>query len=215
MSSTLRYYNQIKPLTKLESLSTPSYLDTTINGGGGGGTVVPIPFSYKNGVLDINIQDGVLGDLITTGILPEQIASNEYKAKEMGGTGTVFSIGPNLRTWLENVASNPAVFPGGSSLGRVEVQSGGVVTKAQLTLDFNTPTPTPPFAIPVNNFAGATTTFSLRPDKPTGDQYVYGTTTNNYFTSWIFKTPVVLKLFISGPSPSIQYLSLYSNWTQV
>jgi hypothetical protein len=201
MSSTLRYFNQIKPLTKLESLSTPSYADTTLNG-----AVVPIPFSYHNGVLDINIQDGVLAGLINPGKLPEQIASNEYKAKEMGGTGTVFSIGPNLRTWLENVASNPAVFPAGSSLGRVEIQAGGVVTKAQLTLDFNTN---------VLNFAGATTTFSLFSNKPTGDQFVYGTTTNNYFTSWIFKTPVVLKLFISGPSPSVQYLSLYSNWTQV
>jgi hypothetical protein len=203
MSSTLRYYNQIKPLTKLESLSTPSYKDNTLNG-----AVVPIPFSYHNGVLDINIQDDVPA-LIANGTTPIQTANMTYKAKEMGGTSTVFSLGPNLLAWVKNLVEsiNPPYGPGATFLG-AEVQEGGVVTKAQLTADLN----------PANTitFAGSDASYSILADKPTGDQYVYGTTTNNYFTSWIFKTPVVIKIRKTGGSlANITYLTLYSNWTQV
>jgi len=210
MSSTLRYYNQIKPLTKLESLSTPSYFDTTINNSAGAN--VPIPFSYKNGVLDINIQDGVLGDLINAGITPNQPANMTYKAKEMGGTGTVFSLGPNLLQWLKNIVElNHVTVYGFATFGGAEIQEGGVVTKAQLTADFTS------LATAPGGFAGSDTTFAITTDKPIGDQYVYGTTTNNYFTSWIFKEPVVIKIYKSGgnaATPNISYFTLYSNWTQ-
>jgi hypothetical protein len=207
MSSTLRYFNQIKPLTKLESLSTPSYTDSIPPLGQ---VVLPIPFTYHNGVLDINtegsnVQAALIDITVFNTNLPIQGGKGAFKAKEMGGTGKVFSLGPKMIEWLTNIV-NANVYPpynGGGSFVSAEVQEGGYVTKAQLTIDGTS----------VNGvFAANNSSYAISTDKPTGDQYVYGTVANNYYTTWIFKNPVVIKIRQSV-SPNVTYFSLYSNWT--
>lgn len=193
MSSNLRYYNQIKPPTKFQIISTPSYQDSIL------GAIVPVPFSYKNGVLDINLQDNVYADFINTVSAP--VDYSDYKVKEMGGTGLVTSIGPNLVKYL-NTYLPPPVPPGPSGPYTYEVTNGGLVTKIQYTLDKN--------VISSGNFAGKSNTFAVTTDAPTGDQFVYGFPQNNYQTVWAFKNPVTIK---ATGSNGIVYVTLYSTFS--
>ncbi len=89
MSSTLRMHGSIQTTTKFHHLKTVSYLDSTV-----GNKIVPVPFIYNNGVLDINIQDNVTSAILNPNNFGANIKQGTtYLAKSMGGIGVVRELG--------------------------------------------------------------------------------------------------------------------------
>ena len=94
----MRGHGVIGQTTKFHHIKTVGYYNDVIN------RVMPVPFVYSNGELDIRLEDDVENQLINN-----ETAGTRYirgLAKSMGGTGLVQSIGPNFVRWLNNWLSD-------------------------------------------------------------------------------------------------------------
>jgi len=191
-----REYSQLyKKGIQFLGITTPSYLDTTIIGPAGSyniaGTFIPIPFSYKNGVLDINIQNNVSFNLINTlgvGPLNYQFTT----VKEMGGFGQVISLGPNMTTWLTNWLSTTYPNP------QFSVNQPATVIKLQMPLDSANLIDGSQFGTyKANALIGYQTTFAITPSAPTTN-FVTGSPSTKFYTFWAFRTPLVIQVKYSS-----------------
>lgn len=195
MSSVLRTdVGKAKPFTKFSSIKTPSYYDDDL------GHVVLIPFSYNNGVLDIAVQDGSY-DMIINGYIYNYNGNNWRMVKQMGGEGRVTSLGPNFLRWVTRYLNYDYTVDPSS----VTIQVAPVMTRVQQTVTQDSPDA-------LNNRYAITYNST---EKPSSDQYIFdGNEANNYFSTWVFKSPITLK-FYDSDSSSVKYLSLYTQFTSV
>jgi hypothetical protein len=192
-----REYSQLyKKNFQFLGVTTPSYLDTTIIGPATSsnlaGTYIPIPFSYKNGLLDINIQNNVEANLINPlGMSPTNFQYTTVK--EMGGLGQVTSLGPNMIKWLTNWLSS--TYPGPI----FSVNQSATVVKLQMPLESTNliDGSNDLFSKKPNALIGYQTTFTITPSAPTTN-FVTGSQNTNFFTFWAFRTPLVVKVDFSG-----------------
>lgn len=193
-----REYSQLyKKGFQFLGVTTPTYLDTTLIGPGTStntaGTYIPIPFSYKNGVLDINIQNNVLINLITS---PGSNPLNyQYTSvKEMGGLGQVISLGPRMIEWLTSWLSSTYPNP------TFSVNQPATVVKLQMPLDStNLISGSQDVFIETqpNALVGFETTFTITPTAPTTN-FITGSPAEKYYTFWAFRTPLVIKVDYNG-----------------
>lgn len=191
MSSMLRGYGKISQLTKFQKITTPCYYDNDAN------TTVPIPFSFVNGVVDIHIQDNVQSDLITDGDSPNQDV--EYQCKTIGLPRLVTGLGPKMLEWLENFLGNTV----GGTITSIQIHTPGHVMKAQFILENNAYAEF--LEADVND-----STYAVTNTPPSSDEYIYGSSANNFRTVYIFKTPITISFKTNG---TIQYLTLFSNFS--
>jgi len=206
MSSVLRS----KSATPTENsrwvnITTPSYFDESLRVGDTdlSGTLVPIPYTVNNGVLDINIQDDIINSLYEQPYLffYDQFLPATYKVKLMGGSRPITSLGPTILDFIYAFTS--------ADDDTVAIHTAPVMTKIQST--YNTgdglivPLGPPVYGLPVFGFAsytlGSGTSFGSSFEPPNAD-YISGTGVNdNYRTSWVFKTPLTIK-YTDGGYPS-------------
>lgn len=175
MSSILRRTATTKSsLTKYTLVDGPCYFDSGL------GDNVLFPFTYSNGVLDLNINPAANtfeADMITTtGNAPSD--DNDLCIKQMGGTGLVRALGPNFVAYIR--AWRTATIDAGSP---VSVYIPGVVTKVQQA------------PVSAMNDAGI---FEVSTVAPASDEYIAGDAVNNYFTSWVFKKPLTITIIEGG-----------------
>lgn len=194
MSSVLRTdVGKAKPFTKFTSIKSLSYSDNVIE------HIVLIPFSYNNGILDIAVQDGSL-DMINNGYVSNYTGGNYpdgfswRMVKLMGGEGRVTSLGPNFLTWITAYLSDEV----GDTVTNVTLQVAPVMTRVQQSVSSS--------SVLNNQYA-----IRLSTNAPKSDEYIIeGNEANNYFSVWVFKTPITVKFTYNG---NTQYATLYTQFT--
>lgn len=201
MSSIQSSFKKIdKPPTKFSALITPSYDDTAIVSGESMRT--PIPFTVVNQVLDINVnQSADIATFVNAGTAPEDQASIQGKA--FGGASLVNSFGPNMITYLRNWIDQIETL-GAAYTGPLVIYIQPLMTRVQLA--------NPNFAI--NDDSGAfrrDRSWGITTEAPVSGEYIGGGSADNYFTAWIFKTPLTVQYVGSS---GFKYITMTSQFAE-
>lgn len=195
MSSVLQTEAKNLPITKFVPIRSMCYYDDSLEHD------LLIPFTYNEGVLDINIQDDTQY-MIDNGTSYDNRGFNWRMVKLMGGDGLVTSLGTNFTTWLSNW------------IGRNEVESeftlevAPVMTRVQQTVQGKA------WNAGGNSGHGPINSqYALRfsTEPPASDDYIIaGNSNNNFFSAWVFKTPITVGYTYLG---SNMYATLKSDFT--
>ena len=190
MSSVLQVDSPNLPITKFVPIRSMCYYDISLNHD------VLIPFSYNEGVLDIHVQDGAQY-MIDNGDSYDGARGYSWRmVKMMGGDGLVTSLGTNFTSWLSNWIGN-VVTPFTLVTNPVMTRVQQVVQAPNENCNY-TPAPlNSQYAI----------RFSTEP--PMSDDYIIaGNSNNNFYSSWVFKTPITVEFSYDGSNlPSYATLS--------
>lgn len=192
MTSLIRQYGPAKPYTKFVNIFSPGFDDSSNNG-----TSRLIPFTCYDGVIDINVSDSAVQNYIDNAS-----GWNDYigkKVKLMGGESLGQSLGSNMETWIRNLISN--YFYGESTYtGPIKIKVQPVMTKVQATQGTWFVTPLPRSPVVQETYVN-----------PATDNYIIsGTEANNYYTSWVFKTPLTVQFDDNG-TPC--YITMYTTFS--
>ena len=195
MSSVFRSFaTTYKTTTKFFDIITPSYNDNVIVSN----KILPIPFTVANGVLDINVnQSSDILSFVNNGTIP--VNDPDTQVKYMGGTAIVNSFGPNMVSWVRKLIENQESL-GGAYTGPLNIYVKPVMTKIQC------PAPSQRGALGDGGVWGITT------EAPSSDDYNGGDSTNNFFTSFVFKTPLTIQFEITGVG--YKYFTLTSQFSE-
>jgi hypothetical protein len=182
MSSVQSAFARIdKPPTKFAALITPSYDDSTIQPEED--IELPIPFTVVNQVLDINVnQSSSIQTVVTNGTQPIDRAN--VQGKGFGGASLVKSFGPNMTTYLRNWINNIETL-GAAYTGSLVLYTQPLMTKIQLA--------NPSFAFINSGPFERDRSWGVTTEAPVSTEYTGGSSTNNFFTAWIFKTPMTIQ----------------------
>ena len=199
MSSVLSAYARLdRPPTKFFALITPSYEDTTLVSGQ---TIqLLIPFTVVNQVLDINVsQSADIQSFVTNGSRPEDYS--DLQAKAFGGTSLIESFGPNMITYLRNLINDEETL-GAAYTGPLVLYVRPIMTKVQM-------------ADPVFGKLGGVFlrdgSWGFTTQPPVSAEYIGGGPTNNYFTAWVFKTPMTIQYEVTG---GYKYLTMTTQFSE-
>jgi hypothetical protein len=192
MTSLLRSYAVPvgRNSNKFDNISTPSYYNNDFE------QSFPIPFTYVNGVLDIQITNSDVNNFVNNGTSPDD--DTEYQSKFCGGVRLVTSLGDTLITYLRNrIASYEEMD---EYTGDVILYVKPTVTKIQLAQ------PGDAQGLTFENVYGV----NDRP--PSSDEYVGGDAANKYYTSWVFKTPMTIKYTSSISTTGYRYMTFSTHY---
>jgi hypothetical protein len=179
-----------KPPTKFAALLTPSYTD--------GGIDMPIPFTVVNQVLDINVnQSSAIQTFVNAGTEPGQ--ETKVQGKAFGGASLVTSFGTNMTTYLRNWIEEEE---GDAYTGPLVLYIQPLMTKVQLA--------NPSLAIPNGAFE-TDRSWGITTEAPVSNEFIGGGPTNNYFTAWIFKTPMTVQYVTTS---GFKYINMTSQFTE-
>lgn len=192
MSSTLRSRAVISDATKFHHIKTVGYYDDSI------GSTMPVPFTCRNGEIDIHIQDAVEADLIENETAGSALV--EGLVKDMGGLTVVTRLGPNFIRWLNNWVAD---YYNNSVIDTFTVQVPATMTKVQGTDEDSYD-----FDVMENEINDEPWGFS--DSAPSSDGFVAGKESNKYFTSWIFKTPLTIKFLVDGTPRYLTYNTTFA-----
>ena len=187
MSSVVSAFAEIhRPPTKFFALITPSYDDTVIVTGE---TIyLPIPFTVNNQVLDINVnQSSDIQLFVTNGTAPTD--QSNLQAKAAGGASLIKSFGPNMITYLRNWIDNIETL-GAAYTGPLVLYIQPFMTKVQMA--------NPSFGINSEGAFERDRSWGITTEAPVSGEYIGGGSTNNYFTAWVFKTPMTIQYQVGG-----------------
>ena len=189
MTSVLRTESTNLPITKFVAIRSLTYYDNDID------HAVLFPFSYNNGVLDIASQDGSQ-DMIDNGYLYGEDGFNWRMVKLMGGDKLVTSLGPNFLTWLGE-------YTGGSNFS---IKVNPVMTRVQQTVQAA--------AYPAIDALNSKYAIRFTTEKPASDEYIIsGNEANNYFSCWVFKTPLTVEFTRGGDTFYSTFNTQFTNPT--
>lgn len=160
---------------------------------------MPIPFTVENQVLDINVsQSADVQTLVDDGTEPDEYA--DIQGKALGGVKTITSLGPDmtryLRNWIKLIESLGAAYT-----GPLVIYIQPVMTKVQLA--------NPVFADP-GPFK-RDSSWGITTEAPVSTEYTGGGLTNNFFTAFIFKTPMTIQYVASG---GFKYITMTSQFAE-
>jgi hypothetical protein len=193
--------------TKFRNITTPSYYDDNY------ASYLPIPFSYASGILDINIQDAVQ-TFINNG---DNVQAYSYsKVRQMGGTGLVQGLGPNLVSWLQN-------WWGGSP--KITILQNAQVTRAQvLNKKINFDGFPYLYQSDMAQFLPATSANidmyfdnwnnfdPVSPPGPASDNMLYtGEVADNYGSVVVFQSPLVVQFNDNGDLFNMVFTTQFEN----
>jgi len=186
MSSVSRTFAQPDATTKFLPIRSVCYHDDDI------GHTVLIPFSYSNGVLDIDVPTPSAQNMIDSGDTYNAQGFNWRMVKACGGTGLVQELGPNFLTWMAALQ--------GDDFNNPTIQVRGVMTKVRQSVqgtnaDYGSGPLNAKYAIVTSS------------QKPLNEEYIVaGDETNKYFTAWVFKSPLTIKF--TRDNGDVQYVTL-------
>jgi hypothetical protein len=197
MSSVISGFASTPTLpTKFFDILTGSYEDDFIISGDT--IAMPIPFVVNNQVLDINVnQSSDVQAFVDAGDSPGTAVL--FQGKVMGGASLVKSFGPNMTTWLRN-RIQVAESLGAAYSGPLTLYIRPFMTKIQLAA------PRQGFG-PLNDES----VYGITTEAPTSTEYIGGATNDNFFTAWVFKTPMTVEYLQANGSPS--YLTMTTQFS--
>jgi hypothetical protein len=170
-----------KAPTKFSALITPSYEDSSIVTGRE--IDIPIPFTVVNQVLDINVNQSTdIQTFVNNGTEPESEANIQGKA--FGGLTLVKSLGANMTTYLRNWIKVIETL-GAAYSGPLVLHIQPAMTKVQLA--------NPSFAISGLGPFERDRSWGVTTEAPVSTEYTGGSPASNYYTAWIFKTPMTIR----------------------
>lgn len=191
MSSVSRVFFVSGKEGKFDNISTPTYSDNILN------EYIPIPFTVKNGVLDIAITNSSVETFVNNGDAPND--DTEFQAKQMGGRRLVTSLGPNFITYLRRLIQNIDSL-GAMYSEELTIFIKPVMSKIQLAQPGQVQGLTFENAYGVNNYP------------PTSDEYVGGDQSNKYFTSWIFYKPLSIRFVSPLSATGYKYITFSTHY---
>lgn len=197
MSSVLSgFASAYRSPTKFFDILTGGYDDNILVGGDS----LPIPFVVANQVLDINVnQSSDVQAFVTNGTTPGTAIT--IQGKVMGGSSLVKSFGPNMTEWLRNRINNIESL-GAAYSGTLVLYVRPFMTKVQL-------------AAPAQGAGGAPfndeSVYGVSTEAPTNTEYIGGDITNNFFTAWVFKTPMTVQYFLGDGTA--KYITMTSQFS--
>jgi hypothetical protein len=173
MSSTLRYYSVKKEgLTLFLKPESPCYDDGTNN--------VLFPFSYLNGVLNINYSGNNFKERMVDVTGEQPRAETDVAIRMMGGVFLVTSLGENFKAYIRSWRSS--TIDAGSP---ITIYTYPQIVRVQEASTAN-----------VDSNSGDSYIISNQP--PASDTYPTGSVANDYETTFIFKTPLTFTIYESG-----------------
>ncbi len=183
MSSIVRQYAQIKSaLTKFTLVDGPSYISSLL------GHDMLFPFTWSNGILEINLIDDFQAQMIDiSGNAPTDEC--DYAVRQMGGPRVVRAIGDNFKNYIR--AWRYDTIDAGSP---IDVYIQGVVVKVQLA--------------DVNHMTDAGVA-EVSTQAPTSDNFTVGESSNNFRTTYCFKQPLTLRIKESGIDTYITFRTAF------
>jgi hypothetical protein len=176
---------------KFDNISTPCYFDNALD------YDVPIPFTVKSGVLDIAITNSSVENFVNNGTFPDD--DTEFQAKMMGGKRPVTSIGPNFNTYLRKRIQDIDGL-GSAYEGELIIVVNPVMTKVQLAQ---------PGEVQGLTFENV---YGVNDYPPTSDEYVGGSESNNYYTSWVFFKPLTVRFVSTLSSTGYKYMTFSTHY---
>ena len=164
---------------------------------------MPIPFTVTNQVLDINVnQSSVIQAFVNAGTEPD--ARPNIQGKAFGGASLVKSFGPNmtayLRNWIDDIEELGAAYT-----GPLVLYIQPFMTKVQLA--------NPSFAYdepPIDPSFQRNTSWGITTEAPVSTEYTGGGPNDNFFTAWIFKTPMTIQYETAGGG--FKYITMTSQF---
>lgn len=195
MSSVLRSFASTSgPATKFFDILTGGYNDNVL----ADGFSLPIPFVVTNQVLDINVNQSTdIETFVNNGDSPGN--SINFQGKVMGASSLVKSFGPNMTLWLRNHIWTIESL-GSQYTGPLVLYVRPLMTKIQLAA------PAQGY-IPLNDEA----VYGVTTEAPTGTEYTGGSANNNFFTAWVFKTPMTVQYLAADGSA--KYITMTSQFS--
>ncbi len=196
MSSVISSYASIQgPPTKFFDVLTGGYTDEVIINGNI--YDMPIPFTVVNQVLDINInQSSYVRSFVNLGDTPTTAIS--FQAKMMGGASLIKGFGPSMTTWLRNHIQSIETL-GAQYDGPLRLHVRPFMTKIQMAA--------PRQGIGALNDEAV---YGVTTEPPTSTEYIGGGVNENFFTAWVFKTPMTVEYETTSGN---KYLTMTSQFT--
>jgi hypothetical protein len=189
--SSFRTFGLKKTLpTNIVNVNTISYTDSIID------DRLPIPFTVRNGVLDIAIQDSVTADLLNPDTYNDEFSEEAgFQASLIGGNYPVDSLGPNMLTFLKNfIAEKEGDVSEYNLVTNIEIYNAPTMTKLRFNYiredDSWTFTDEPPVKTTPNPLA------------------LDASPSNSYRIVAIFKSPLVVSYKFDGSNT--KYLTFTS-----
>lgn len=181
MTSMLRNKAEVPKLaTEFHRLESPCYYDNAL------GYNTLFPFTYSNGVLDVEYIDDFEADMVTsTGVSPS--TDPDVSVRLTGSIGLVTSIGPKLEAYIR------AWRTGIDSGTPVRVYVNGVVQKVQMTRD---------------QYVGDGS-WEESTEPPRSENYIIGSTSNSYRSTWVFKKPFTFTVVEGGVTKYITFATRF------
>ena len=180
MTSVLRSFGTptVTPV-KFNRIQSPCYADTSL------GYTTLFPFTYSNGVLDIQYIDSFQADMVA---MPNEdpLTDPDVAVQVMGGPELVRQLGANfvsyIRAWRATDAGTP-----------VTIYSNGIVLKVQAIR---------------SSFVGDES-FEVSTAPPPSDNYTMGAAANAYRANWVFKSPLTITTIEGGVKQYITFASRF------
>ncbi len=183
MSSIARTFAQKKQaLTRFVKPLSPAYDDND-------GTTRIFPFSYSNGVLDINYSGNSFETIMVDTTNQDPLGEADTTINVLSGPYLVNSLGDNFKAYIR--AWRDGTIDAGSP---INIYIAPQVMRVQ-EVDTNH----------LPNSSG--TSYRISTEPPTGDGYVVGNSTNDFFATYIFKTPLTFTIVEGGVTQYITFVS--------
>ncbi len=173
---------------------TPGYDEVEL-----GNNNTPIPFIIIKETLDIAITSSSVQTFINNGNTPNQ--GDEYQAKMMGGKKLITSLGPNMITYIRNLINTQDIL-GAPYDGELLIYIKPVMTKVQIAQPNN-----------VNALIDSVI-FGINDQAPTSDEYIGGEFSNNYYSSWVFYSPLTVRYVSSASTTGYRYITFTTDFTE-
>lgn len=163
---------------------------------------MPIPFTVANGVLDINVsQSADIQTFVNNGTDPQNEPG--LQGKLFGGAKVITSFGPNMTTYLRNWINTIETL-GTAYTGPLVLYVQPVMSRVQFVH--------PALAIDGDGPFDANRSWGITTEAPTGTEYTGGGTTNNFFTTFVFKTPMTIRYVTAAGG--FKYITMTSQFSE-
>jgi hypothetical protein len=178
MTSITRFKISGQALPKPGGVITPTFSS------GSNDLAVPFTFNKQGGVLDFNFSGGFTAATSIQRTETVFVQGSTFTALSM-----VNSVGPNFIAWCENGANNlldGSGNPAAADAGSVVLYNKPIIVRAnQLEINLQ----------PDNNVESFNSGFTT----PINFELAAGSQTiNNYYTTFLFRTPMVIEYKVSG-----------------
>jgi hypothetical protein len=175
MSSVIRSLAEVKEaLTKFVKPETPAYYDDDAD------IDVLFPFSYSNQVLDITYAGNTFKTRMIDTTNRSPGSEPDTIIRILSGPYLVKSLGPNFKAYIRAWRAN--TIDAGSP---IEIYVAPQVLRVQ-EADYE------------NITSSSGDSWEISTSAPASENYIIGDATNNYRTTYVFKSPLTFTLVESG-----------------